>query len=333
MKSSTKLSNRTLLWTRQTTARIRRLQIIDSELLPVIVFVGTKGEKTMMLLPKPIHSLGFLIVLICGSMLFAYTAQAQAKIELQTCEDLKITNKQHGALVVETATCVNPTKTFKPKGTLRNVNILSSFPAVSTGARITFLVTENDASGADVQYVDYWASPHHTTAYAQLTINKPGKYFVRMANYFDKSQVWATADFVVGADTVGARAAGNTAAGQGKVSICKEIDDDWKCVGQSNQWAANTPFNVLFENPSPVGVDFIGIVFHKRGADGKDVEFVNELQQNIGMQSRRYATVGTELKLPAGTYSVYIIAWGKRETLEHRGNLSDYFAKTVLTVK
>jgi hypothetical protein len=266
-------------------------------------------------------------------MWFAYSAQAQSKIELQTCEDLKITKKQYGAAIVETAACVTPTKAFKPKGTLRNVHILSTFPAVPSGAGITFLVTENDANGAHVQYVDYTATPYHTTAYAQLTINKPGKYFVRMVNYFDKSQVWATADFTVGADPVGARAAGNTAAGLGKVSICKEIDDNWKCVGQSNQWAANTAFNILFENPSPVGVDFIGIVFHRRGADGKDTEFVNELQQNIGMESRRYATVGDDLKLPAGTYSVYIIAWGKREALEHRGNLTEYFAKTVLTVK
>lgn len=274
-----------------------------------------------------------LVLSICCLMLFAASARAQAKIELQTCEDLKIIKKQYGALMVETAACVNPTRSFRPKGTLRNIHVLATFPAVPTGAGITFLITENNADGEHVQYVDYTASPQHTTAYAQLTINKPGKYFVRMANYFDKSQVWATAEFAVGEDTVGARAAGNTAAGQGKVSICKEVDDDWKCVGQSSQWAANVPFNVLFENPSQVGVDFIGIVFHRRGADGKDVEFVNEYQQNIGMDSRRYATVGDELKLPAGTYSVYIIAWGKREVLEHRGNLSEYFAKTVLTVK
>lgn len=283
--------------------------------------------------PACARYLALLVLSICSSIAFAHPASAQARIELQTCEDLKIAKKQYGAQVVETATCIGPTKTFQPKGTLRNVHILATFPAVPTGAGITFLVTETDANGEHVQYVDYTASPHHTTAYAQLTINKPGKYFVRMANYFDKSQVWATADFNVGEDTVGARAVGNTAAGQGKVSICKEIDDDWKCVGQSNQWAANTPFNVLFENPAPAGVDFIGIVFYKRGADGKDVEFVNEYQQNIGMDSRRYATVGDELRLPAGTYSVYIIAWGKREVLEHRGNLTEYFAKTVLTVK
>ena len=117
------------------------------------------------------------------------------------------------------------------------------------------------------------------------------------------------------------------------MSICKEIDDAWKCVGQSSQWAANAPFNVLFENPAPVGVDFIGIIFYKQGAGGKDTEFVNEYQQNIGDKNRKYATVGDELRLPAGTYSVYIIAWGKREVMEHNGNLTEYFAKTTLTVK
>ena len=263
----------------------------------------------------------------------AGSGRAQFKIELQTCEDLKITEKQYGALVVETATCVNPAKTFRPKGTLRNVHIVSTFPAVPTGAKITFLINENDADGEDVRYVDYWASPNHTTAYAQLTVNKPGKYFVRMVNTLDRSQVWATAAFEVGQDTVGPRAAGNTAAGQGRVSICKEIDDDWKCVGQSSEWEADKPFNVLFENKGPVGVDFIGIVFHRQGADGKDVEFVNEYQQDIGETNRKYATVGDMLRLPAGTYSVYIIAWGKRESLTHNGNLTEYFAKTVLTVK
>ncbi|MFY9621055.1 MAG: hypothetical protein WAM70_14855 [Pyrinomonadaceae bacterium] len=265
------------------------------------------------------------------SLVFASAAQAQYKLE--TCEDLNITKQQYGGSVVETAACVNPTKTFSPKGTLRNVHIVYSFPKVPTGAGVTFLVTKDNADGEHVQYIDYSVSPNHTTAYAQLTINTPGKYFVRLVNFYNKAQVWATTDFNVGADTVGPRAAGNTASGGGKVSICKEIDDNWKCVGQSNQWAANTPFNVLFENPTPVGVDFIGIVFHKQGPDGKDVAFVNDYQQNIGETNRKYATVGEQLRLPAGVYSVYIIAWGKRETMEHRGNLTEYFAKMTLTVK
>ncbi len=127
------------------------------------------------------------------------------------------------------------------------------------------------------------------------------------------------------------QAAGN--APSGKVSICKEIDDDWKCVEQSSEWEADKPFNVLFENKGPVGVDFIGIVFYKQGADGKDVEHVNEYQQQIGEKNSKYATVGDMLKLPAGTYSVYVISWGKRELMMKNGNLTDYFAKTTLTVK
>jgi len=273
------------------------------------------------------------LALLCCLLLFVCSARAQSQIELHTCEDLKITRKQYGGLPVETAACVNPTKTFQPKGTLRNVHILATFPAVPTGAKATFLVTENDADGEHVQYVDYSASKYHTTAYARLTINTPGKYFVRMANYYDKSQVWATTDFTVGADTVGPRSVGNTAAGGGKVSICKTVDDNWNCVGESSTWQANKGFDVIFKNPTPVGVDFIGIIFYRQGLDGKDVEFINEYQQNIGDKNRYYATVNNELSLPAGTYSVYIIAWGKRETMYHTGNLKEYFAKTTLTVK
>lgn len=119
----------------------------------------------------------------------------------------------------------------------------------------------------------------------------------------------------------------------GKVVVCKEIDDDWKCVGESAEWAANTSFDVLFENPTPVGVDFIGIVIHKQGADGKDADFINEYEQQMDPKYRKYATVGGNFSLPAGTYSIYIISWGNRETLVHNGNFKDYFARTTLTVK
>jgi hypothetical protein len=270
---------------------------------------------------------------LSAAVVFLITTTSRAQYKLELCEDLKITQAHYGINTVETATCVNPTRTFSPKGTLRNVHILYSFPKVPTGAAVTFMITKNDADGEYVENKDYQVSPQHTTAYAQFTINTPGKYFVRLANYYNKSQVWATSDFTIGADTVGPRSTGNTAAGGGKVSICKEIDDAWKCVGQSSQWAANSPFNVLFENPTPVGAEFIGIIFYKQGANGKDTEFTNEYQQNIGEKNRKYATVGNDLRLPAGVYSVYIIPWGKRETMEHKGNLTEFFAKMTLTVK
>ena len=281
------------------------------------------------MLNRRLYSLAVLSVFI--SVLSVASVRAQYKLE--TCEDLKITEAHYGINTVETATCINPTKTFSPKGTLRNVNIVYSFPPVLTGAGVTFMVTKNDTNGEYVQNIDYAVSPKHTTAYARLTLNDAGKYFVRLVNYYNKAQVWAVTDFTVGADTVGPRAAGNTPAGQGKVWICKSVDDNWNCVGAANEWKANAGFDVLFKNPTPVGVEFIGIIFYKQDATGKDVEFMNEYQQNIGEKNRFYATGGNEISLPAGMYSVYVIAWGKREVMEHRGNLTEYFAKMTLTVK
>jgi len=271
------------------------------------------------------------LLVSCVSLLIASSAKAQYKLEL--CEDLKIAQARDGINTIETATCVNPTKTFSPKGTLRNIHMVYTFPRVPTGAGVTFMITKDNADGEYVENKDYQVSPQHTTAFAQFTINTPGKYFVRLANYYNKSQVWATSDFTIGADTIGPRSAGNTAAGGGKVSICKTVDDNWNCVGESTEWKANAGFDVLFKNPTPVGVDFIGIIFYRQGPDGKDVEFINEYQQNIGDTNRFYATTNNMISLPAGKFTVYIIAWGKRETMMHNGNLKEYFAKMTLTVK
>src|SRR5256714_11991596 len=115
-----------------------------------------------------------LVLAACVSLLISSSAHAQYKLE--TCENLKIAEAHFGINTVETATCVNPTRTFSPKGTLRNVNVVYSFPRVPTGAGVTFIVTKNDANGEYVRDVDYSVSPNHTTAYARFTINDTGKY-------------------------------------------------------------------------------------------------------------------------------------------------------------
>src|SRR5947209_17206059 len=114
-------------------------------------------------------------LLLSASVLLFVASTARAQYKLETCEDLKITEAHYGINTVETATCVNPTKAFSPKGTLRNVNIVYSFPPVPTGAGVTFMVTKNDADGEYVQNIDYTVSPKHTTAYARLTLNDAGK--------------------------------------------------------------------------------------------------------------------------------------------------------------
>jgi hypothetical protein len=112
-----------------------------------------------MLLSKRSALIVLSLAVICTAHLLNSPVAAQYKIDVRTCDDLKIAETQYGVQVVETATCVTPTKAFSPKGTLRNVNILATFPAVATGAGITFMVTRNDANGEYVQNVDYAASP------------------------------------------------------------------------------------------------------------------------------------------------------------------------------
>src|SRR5437588_13099854 len=91
---------------------------------------------------------------IAASVSLLIVSNARAQYKLETCEDLKITEAHYGINTVETATCVNPTKTFSPKGTLRNVNAVYSFPKVTTGAGVTIIVTKNDANGEYVRDAD-----------------------------------------------------------------------------------------------------------------------------------------------------------------------------------
>lgn len=139
--------------------------------------------------------------------------------------------------------------------------------------------------------------------------------------------------FFAGSFQANAQKKSEAPAKLGTVSVCKEIDDDWKCVGESTTWEANKKFNVLFINPDPMKGEFIGIIFHKQLPDGKDGDFLYEFQQNIGSGNRKYATTEAPFYLPVGVYTIYIVAWDKRDSLYHKGNFTDHFAKMTLTVK
>src|SRR5437588_11687113 len=128
----------------------------------------------------------FILCAVAGAIVLSISTTARAQYKLETCDDLKITEAHFGINTVETATCLNPTKSFSPKGTLRNVNLVYTFPPVPTGAGITFLISKNEIDGEYVQDIYYMVSPRHTTAFARLTINAPGKYFVRLVNYYNK---------------------------------------------------------------------------------------------------------------------------------------------------
>src|SRR2546423_2392365 len=195
-------------------------------------------------------------LLLSASVLLFVASTVHTQYKLEICEDLKITEAHYGINTVETATCVNPTKAFSPKGTLRNVNVLYTFPKVPTGAGVTFMITKENAEGEYVQNTDYSVSPQHTTAYARFTINTPGKYFVRLANYYNKSQIWATSDFTIGADTVGPRSTGNTAAGGGKGGLFQKKKASPKGGGPTNQTGSQSPLPLPLSKTTTLGSGF-----------------------------------------------------------------------------
>jgi hypothetical protein len=57
-----------------------------------------------MLIPKTFRLLNLATFSVCCLLFLTSPARAQFKIELQTCEDLKIAKAQYGVNVVETAT-------------------------------------------------------------------------------------------------------------------------------------------------------------------------------------------------------------------------------------
>ncbi|HEY2848026.1 MAG TPA: hypothetical protein VGI80_09425, partial [Pyrinomonadaceae bacterium] len=119
-----------------------------------------------------------LVAVVCAPAAFS-----QFKIDLQTCEELKISKAHYGVDIVETAACVKPAKNFVPMGEAFNVNVIATFPKVPTGAGVTFQVRKDSVDGENYGDFDYAVSRYHTTAYKRLTINKPGHYFVQMVNY------------------------------------------------------------------------------------------------------------------------------------------------------
>ena len=224
----------------------------------------------------------------------------------------------------------NPTKTFAFKGTVTNVFGVLRFdppaPVKNIGYKVN--VTKN-GSFADDRDIEW--NTGGKTALFTFTM-RPGEYDLEVVNKAQPDQVFIKDRFTVAADTVGERASGNIATGTGKLMVCKEVDDDWKCVGESTTWKASQPFNLYVVMPTTIGMNLTKWVTHRQKPDGTDGEFIDEQIQNVGDKSKRWAT--TEgFRLRPGTYTIYSIAATEAQTMEHSGNLKNYFAKTTLVVQ
>lgn len=233
--------------------------------------------------------------------------------------------------------------TFAFKGALSNVWVKLSSP---TAAKVEtkYRVIAYDHKGWQERDLKMYI-PKGKKEMVWNWMIRPGTYTVKMMPLNGDTPVYQTYAITVTDPKDGAaRATGDQTAGQSKVWICRDTDDKWNALDPATykdgayHWPANKTFNVMVKNNGKAfGVNFLGFVIHKQGPDGKDTDFVNECQTDqISDKSTMWATV-TGLpgmtSLPAGTYTMYVIDWGKRQVNFHSGNLTEYFAKITLVIK
>jgi hypothetical protein len=173
-------------------------------------------------------------------------------------------------------------------------------------------------------------------------ILRPGSYKLKIVQKENPETVYFSAPFTV-IDKVGARASGNQKSGQAQFWVCGKVDDDWNPVnpaGNAGRFAlrAGQPFEILIKNNGkPFGTYFLGIIIHTQGPDGSDTGFVTEFQTDpINDTTTKWATEGGLPglnSLPAGTYTIYVIDWYKRQVNEHSGNFTEYYSKATVVVR
>ena len=227
---------------------------------------------------------------------------------------------------------VNPVSAFPFKGTQVNVVAFFRFTPLADPSKVMFKVKVMK-NGSFEDDRDLTPQTGGKTGVAAFTL-RPGNYEMILANKFDDSKEFLKNTFTVAADAVGERVSGNTKTGLGKLMVCKEVDDSWKCVGESAKWKAGQPFNFFLELPQGVtaGMTLTRWVIHKQNADGKDGAYVNDLVQDIGKpEYRKWATV-EGFRMPAGKYTIYSIPETEGQTTR-TGNFTKYFGKATLIVE
>ncbi len=223
--------------------------------------------------------------------------------------------------------CTKPTKTFAYKGSVTNVGATFRFnpPMTSRTTQFKVILYQDNVMQ---EYREITFNTGGRTAQIAMTV-PPGTYQMKLVDQFDTDQVALVDTLVVAKDTVGDRAVDNVKSGIGKLMVCSEIDDNWKCVNESNTWKANAPFNLYVRLPQAIAGQVAGWAIFKQLPDGTDGQFIEDLLQGTNGRAAYWATTNGNT-LPAGVYTIYSIAWANRATV---GNLKQYFAKTTLTVK
>lgn len=283
----------------------------------------------------------FRLLLLVASVAFAITALAQfkgASITLYNSgsEDKKVPNKYY----VKDPVPAGGNITFKGTEFTLYFTVKWTTPlAKNTPADVMVF----DSKGTWANGIGAKQFPKGIKEFTWRLNLTPGKYTIKLLNP-ETYEEYAVSTFTV-VDKIGTRAVDGQKAGSAKLWVCQTVNDDWQPVGAGGSpetgvfnWKANTDFQILIKNNGkPFGANFLGIIIHKQGPDGKDTAFINEFQSDpLDDKSTMWCTV-TGLPgmsgLPAGTYSIYVIPWEKRQASEHVGNFTEYYAKIKLIVK
>lgn len=286
-------------------------------------------------------------------LIFACLAVGMPCLATAQFEGIKITFYRSGAEDVKVAgkfTLTEPLDDpveFEFKGGEKNVWSKISW-AKPLNANVEAKVLILDDKGSYSDGLDPKFLPKGLTEIVYPFTITQGSYTLQLVDKNDQSKVFVERKFTV-VDKIGDRATGNQKAGEADFWICQKIDDDWNPVNPAAAegdpkkkvftWAAGKPFEALIRNKDkkPFGSSFLGIVIHKQGEDGKDTDFVTELQtDNLKDTQYRWGTEGglpDVTSLPAGRYTIYVIDWANRQPTEHTGNLKKFFSRITLIVK
>ena len=223
--------------------------------------------------------------------------------------------------------CAKPARTFQYKGSVTNVFGTMRFnpPLTSRGLNLKVMIFKKDVMD---EYREVTFQTGGRTAVVSFT-KGPGLYTVKIVNQFDTDKVYLTDQFVVAPDTVGDHATSNIKSGIGKLMICSEIDDNWKCVNEAATWDSQKPFNFYVRLPEVITGQVAGWAVFKQNADGTDGNMEYDLLQGTQGRAKYWATTNGNYLKP-GIYTIYSIAWPNRSS---SGNFKEYFAKMTLAVR
>lgn len=152
-----------------------------------------------------------------------------------------------------------------------------------------------------------------------------GNYVARFLNKDDNSDIYATANFTVGASAIPDYKNNSTFV------FCKSVDDNWNPVGQTTKIKAGDCIQFLYKAKDKIHDYFMEWEIVRLKADGTE-EYVNDLLQNAGDEPYRYLATDNvcEFSTP-GKYRVYLMS--KNEYDSHHGVSDNYYGMAELIVQ